>query len=69
MTVRIVADDFLFFTMLKIRLVDQGHQVIGVEFVRKPIEDFFSENHIPFEKEVIKVKELQNCHVYTVSLR
>lgn len=51
-------------TLDMIWLVEQGHTVIGVEVVQKAIQDFFSENDIPFEKEIINMAP-NGANVYT----
>ena len=49
-----------------LRLVKQGHQVIGVELSKQAIDDFFKEQGIPFEKEGFKIGE-KDWYVYNVS--
>lgn len=48
------------------RLVKQGHTVIGVELIRKAIEDFFTENSVPYSREAINMAP-NGAYVYTVS--
>ena len=38
-------------------LADQGHEVVGVEFAKQPIEGFFSDNSITFTVDSIKMAE------------
>lgn len=51
-------------TLDMIWLVKQGHTVIGVELIRKAIEDFFTENSVPYSREAINMAP-NGAYVYT----
>ena len=46
-------------------LADQGHHVVGVDFVKHPIESFFEENNLTFRK-LCKVKLAAACEAIDV---